>query len=236
MLELARRATVDFSPKLIIEPGPNGFPPKRLQPGSVGEANYTPLVQLPGGHVLNASHIANRTGLGDRVVAIDYEARRVTLREVAGFYDDDEVFYVSLEASARDAAALENATFTPNLNAAPRLGSNERNSARSGLVLVINGQTGVDNPNRQGLTSALLGEGGSLNVLQGFPEDQDYSPLWDVYPTVYARRAIARGLNTLQTDFDDVAELAEDGFVTGPEGVRWGPGGFIVNCPAVSEK
>lgn len=236
VLELSPQGTVDFSPERIVVPGSTGFPPAQLQPGSVGQANYTPLVQLRGGTVLNASHVANSTGVSDKVVSIDYAKRRVTLQEAEGYYDGKEVYYVSLDASAPDAAALEAVTYAPNLNAAPRAGSNARTSARSGLALFINGQTGVNNPERQGLTSALLGEGDPLNVLQTFPKDQDYSPLWDVHPTVWKASAVANGQNTLQEDFDDVIKLARNGLVTGPDGATWGPGNFIVNCPAVSKE
>lgn len=236
VLELAPHATVDFSAERIVTPGPTGFPPAQLQPGAVGQANYTPLVVLPNGTVLNASHVANASGLSDKVVALEVAARRVTLQEAEGFYNGKEVYYVSLDASVPDAAALEAATYAPNLNAAPGLGSNERTSARAGLALLINGQTGVRNPERQGLTSALLGEGDPLNVLQVFSPDRDYSPLWDVYPSIYTDRAVAAGRDTLQTDFGDVAELAEGGSVMGPGGVAWGAGGFIVNCPAVSRE
>jgi hypothetical protein len=236
VLELAAQGTVDFSPERIVVPGSTGFPPAQLQPGSVGQANYTPLVRLPNGVVLNASHIANSTGVNDKVVSINYTTRRVTLKESEGYYNGKEVYYVSLDASAPDAAALEGVTHAPNLNAAPRAGSNLRSSARSGLALFINGQTGVNNPERQGLTSALLGEGDPLNVLQTFPEDQDYSPLWDVHPSVWTASAVAGRQNTLQTDFDDVIKLARNGLVTGPDGAAWGPGNFIVNCPAVSKE
>jgi hypothetical protein len=236
LLELSPQGTVDFSPQRVVVPGSTGFPPAQLQPGSVGQANYTPLVRLSNGVVLNASHVANSTGVSDKVVSINYTTRRVTLKETEGFYNGKEVYYVSLDASAPDAAALEGVTYAPNLNAAPRAGSNARNSARSGLALFINGQTGVNNSERQGLTSALLGEGDPLNVLQTFPEDQDYSPLWDVHPTIWTARAVANRQNTLQDKFEDIVQLARNGSVTGPDGAAWGPGNFIVNCPAVSKE
>ena len=39
---------VDFSPDRAVEPGtaPNFFPAKSAQPGSVGDADYTPLVHI----------------------------------------------------------------------------------------------------------------------------------------------------------------------------------------------
>jgi hypothetical protein len=53
---------------------------------------------------------------------------------------------------------------------------------------------------------------------------------------VWTQNKVNAGQNTLQTKFDDVVDLAEEGRVTGPDGAAWGPGNFIVNCPAVSKK
>src|SRR5581483_4735418 len=47
-------ATVDFASRHVIVPGPTGFPPAQAQPGAVGEAGYTPLIELPDGVVVNA--------------------------------------------------------------------------------------------------------------------------------------------------------------------------------------
>src|SRR6516165_4428141 len=47
-------ATVDFSPRRLLTPGPTGFPPASAQPGAVGEQGYSPLIQMPDGTVLNA--------------------------------------------------------------------------------------------------------------------------------------------------------------------------------------
>lgn len=42
-----REGMVDFSPVRSIVPGDSSpFPPKSVQPGSVGDSNYTPLIQL----------------------------------------------------------------------------------------------------------------------------------------------------------------------------------------------
>ncbi len=81
------------------------------------------------------------------------------------------------------AAAIEGSTRAPNLNAAPGLGSNDPGtSARSAIIPIVNGALGVNNPARQGLQSALLGEGDPLNVTQEEPVFEDgvvlYSPLW----------------------------------------------------------
>ncbi|MEO5656807.1 MAG: hypothetical protein ABIO65_03650 [Nitrospiria bacterium] len=237
VLEFA--ATVDFTPDRVVVPGPGGFPPSAFTPGSVGEAGYSPLVALPDGTVLNASHISDGTLLHDKVLAIDYVARTATLAETEGFYEGDVVYYLSFESSHPMAAALEAATFAPNLNAAPGLGANDGTSARAGIVAFVNGQTGVSNPNRQGLNSALLGEGGPRNIVQEIPQNVNkgvavYSPMWDMHLAAWRSDQIALGLNVLQGDFETISHLAEQGLITAPDGSPWGPTGFIVNCPVIS--
>lgn len=224
--------TVDFSPARSVVPGPGGFPPVSASPGAVGQADYSPLVQLSNGIVLNAPHIANGSGLHDKLIGAP-AAGTAKFQETEGFYDGKEVYYVSFDASAPDVAALEAATFAPNLNVAPGLGNGGGSSSRSGIAPFANGQTGVDNPQRQGLNSALLGEGDPLNVIQSRPGQGKYSPLWDVHLSVWSAGAVAGGANTLQVDFDDIGDLAESGAIGGPAGA-WGAVGIIVNCPVIS--
>ena len=54
--------TVNFAPEHVVKPGPktNPFPPTEFKPGSVGDANYTPLVRVTnaGGFIYNAPVIA----------------------------------------------------------------------------------------------------------------------------------------------------------------------------------
>jgi hypothetical protein len=229
-------ASVDFAPTRSVTPDPGiGFPPLAASPGSIGETGYSPLVSLPNGTVINAPQIANNTGLHDKLVgAPDTAGGHATFKETEGFYNGKDVYYVSFDVSAPDVAALEGATFAPNLNAAPGLGSNDpKTSARSGIAPFVNGQTGVDNPNRQGLNSALLGEGDPLNVVQSSPHNNKYSPLWDVHVAAWSDSAIANGQRVLQTDFDEIEELGETGAITGPLG-SFQAVGIIVNCPLVS--
>jgi hypothetical protein len=229
-------ASVDFSAPRVVTPDPLlGFPPLAASPGAHGEAGYSPLVQLPNGVVLNAPHIANDTGLHDKLVgAPDTVHRTATFQETEGFYDGDEVYYVSFDASAPDVAALEGVTYAAALNAAPGLGSNDKKtSARSGIAPFANGQTGAGNPDRQGLNSALLGEGDPLNVVESLPGSNRYSPLWDVHVAVWTDAARADGVVRLQTDFEDIEDLAEAGHITGPAG-SFDAVGVIVNCPIIS--
>lgn len=235
--------TVDFSPERVVVPGPKGFPPVRFAPGAVGDAQYSPLITANGHSVLNASQVANSSGVHDAVVSIDRAARQVTLDTLNGFYDDERVQYLHQEASVRLVAAIEGSTFAPNLNAAPRPGVTESDSsARSAIIPIVNGPRGVNNPQRQGLESALLGEGDPLNITQTEPDDDDYSPVWDVTPAQWTKAAIRSGQRHLLTDADEVADLFEDGLLvsagTGPrnaslEGLRALPG--ISNCPLVLE-
>ncbi len=237
-------ASVDFSPKLEVVPGPNAFPPAKFAPGAVGEAGYSPLVQLLNGVVINASHVANASGVSDKVVSINYKQRYVVLKLSKGLYEDEgikTIYHLSLDASGYLAAALENVTYAPNLNAAPGIGSNnEATSARSGIALFANGQTGKNNPNRQGLRSALLGEGGPNNLTESFPiaatgtPEPDYSPLWDAHVGAWSAAAISAEKNTVQGDFALLADLGTAGTLTSPDGGAWGASGFIVNCPGVS--
>jgi hypothetical protein len=226
--------TVDFGPERMVKAGPNGFPPDVATPGAVAFEGYSPLVQLPNGTVVNAPHLANTTGQADKVVSIDKVGLRVTIEETAGFQGGKPVLYISTDASSDVAATLENATYTAKLNAAPRPGDDSGDSARASLAAFVNGQTGVNNPQRQGLNSALLDGLSPLNVLRWNPSQGRYSPLWDVHPAAWTPAAIAAGQNLRQTDWGTIQGLVDHGLITGPGGAPFGPGNFIVDCPIVS--
>lgn len=223
-------ATVDFSPTHVIQPGPLGFPPAAAAPGAVGDAGYSPLVQLPDGAVLNAPQLANASGRADKVAQIDVGAGTVRYALTDGFSRGKAVVYISTESSDPGAAAIENVTYAPTLDAAPFAGGDGTDSARAGLAAFTNGPTGVTNPQRQGLNSALLGEGDPLNVLAWLPNQGRYSPLWDVHLSQWAPSSTP----TRQTEFSKVADLAEAGAVTGFPGGAWGASGFVVNCPIIA--
>ncbi len=240
--------TVDFSPTRVVVPGMTGFPfpPAVAMPGAHGDANYSPLITTGNGIVLNAPHVANSSGLQDRVRSIDFASRRVTLDLAAGFYHGKGILYISTEATDPVVAALEAATFAPNLNAAPGLGSNDPNSsARASIIPFVNGQTGIFNPERQGLQSALLGEGAPLNVTIEHPNNRGqiprYSPLWDVHLAVWTDAAIAAGERRRLDHHDDIARAVEEELLVsggaGPENPDLGglrAAGVIVNCPIMA--
>src|SRR5262245_29316368 len=222
--------SVDFAQNRVIVPGPTGFPPAFAQPGAVGQPAYSPLVEMPDGTVLNAPQIARDTN-GDgvidlateaahKVVAINIEARLLTYRLTTGFYDNRVVHYASFDSSNPVAAALEDVTWTPNLDATPSTGDSTHASAREGLIGFTNGQIGIANPERQGLSSALLDLADPLQTLEELPEGQSdpgfpaYSPLWDVHLAQWTPSAVAQGLNTRQTDFGTELNLAAQGLIT----------------------
>ena len=224
-------ATVDFSPTRVVVGTPGtGFPPVEVHAGSVGEPGYSPLIELPDGTVLNAPQVANATGLHDKVANIDKAGGHVDLKLTDGFSRGNKVLYVSTDSTVELAAALEGATLAPALAAAPEVGQDGTDQARTSLAAFVNGPTGVTNPQRQGLNSALLGEGDPLNVLAWMPNQGRYSPLWDVFLTEWAAGQTPRQI----TRFADVADLAEAGTVTGPGGAPWGAAGVIVNCPIIA--
>jgi len=128
-------ASVDFSPQHVIVPGPTGFPPAQAQPGAVGETvngvAYSPLIQLADGVIVNAPQIANATGRADKVIRLDVDDMTVTYVETTGFYDGTPVHYASFESSSPVAAAIEDVTYAPSLNAAPAPGDeSDSTSAR----------------------------------------------------------------------------------------------------------
>jgi hypothetical protein len=196
----------------------------------VGQEGYSPLIRLRDGTVLNAPQIANTTGRADKVVGtLGLGDATVTYRETNGFQGDRAVRYVSTDASDPVAAALEDATLAPRLNLAPSPGGDGTDSARASLATFVNGALGADNPQRQGLNSALLDGLDPLNVLRWNPSQGRYSPLWDVHPAAWAPGVAP----TVQRDWGTVEGLVAHGRITGPGGAPFGPAGFIVDCPIV---
>jgi len=232
-------ATVNFSAhQRKVVAGPQGFPPASAQPAAVGDAGYSPLIQLPDGTVENAPQLANATGRADKVVSLDETDMTVTYRETRGFQGGKAVHYISTDSSGETAAALEDVTYAEALNAAPRVGDDSTASSRASLAAFTNGQTGAGNPDRQGLNSAVLDGLDPLNVLRWNPSQGRYSPLWDVHLTQWSAAAVASGQNTVQRDFGQVQGLADHGAVVGFDGTAagttFGASGFIVDCPIVA--
>ncbi len=232
---------VDFAPQGVVVPGPQGFPPKKAVPGANGDARYSPLITTGQGVVLNAPQVANATGQSGSVVSIAPDKKHVTLRLLDGWFAGKRVLYVRTDASVQVVSALEASTYAPNLNAVPGEGSDASSSGRSAIIPVVNGARGKHNPNRQGLQSAVLGQGAPLNITQSFPNSGNYSPMWDVTPVVWTAKAITAGQRTELTSSAAVAAGAKAGTLTslgtGPANASLGgirALGGISNCTTVA--
>ena len=249
------QGTVDFAPERVITPGPEEapFPPSIAEPGSVGDADYSPLVRIEnaGGHIYNAPILAmgveaeelqgfcdaapDHGVVHDRVVSICPDRAIVTLKAVAGFSFARPVVYVSFEASDPMAATMEQSTFAPALTNVQVGFDDGAFSAVERLFSFANGPTGAGNPQRQGFNSVLSGESTEpLNVFGGVPTIAlDYSPLWDMNLGVWTDEAIENGYRSRMIDEFQILNIAEQGFLTGPEGADYGSSGIIINCPIV---
>jgi hypothetical protein len=245
--------TVDFSPERQVMPGnESAFPPSQADPGEIGDSDYSPLVVVrnAGSHVYNAPIVAynveeselaafcsgnpDYSVVHDKVVSICPQDGTVTLFLTPGFSFARPVIYLSLDASAPLAAAVEGVTFAPKLGAITVGNDDSAFSAVERIFVTANGPTGVDNPQRQGLNSALMGEGFPLNVLGGIPTiATDYSPLWDMNVGQWTEEAIDNGYRSRVTEEFQILGLVQDGWITGPGGAPYGSVGMIVNCPIV---
>ena len=178
---------VDFTPERSVIGNPQtGFPPTTASPGSVADPFYSPFVLLDNGVVINAPIVADEYAALDRVERLDPVSGTVRLRLSRGYVDDKTVWYITTDASDPMVAAMEGATLAPALRAVPGQGATDAaGSARTGILAVINGETGRENPERQGLESALLDVRAPLNVLEHAPDASGkapiYTPAWDLY-------------------------------------------------------
>lgn len=189
-----------------------------------------------------------RAVLHDSVVSIcpgeDGEPGTVTLELVLGFSFGRPVFYLSTDASAGIAAALEGAVYAPAMADIPVGRDDSLFSSIERIFGFTNGpfndftpegETSPEvNPQRQGFNSAIRGEGGPLNILGGIPTiATDYSPLWDLNLGEWTQEAIDRGYRSRTTEEFQILGFVERGFVTGPGGQPYGSTGIIINCPIV---
>ena len=165
----------DFSPTRIADPGPNGFPLAKFQPGAVAGPGYSPFIRIAGSDVIyNAPIVAtgdgpfdvvHHTNTGDRVLGIhiagpqpqgQYEDNWVDLLFVKGFDAGQPIIYISTDAGQPLTSVLERSTYVPALDKAAYNGGDDfLGSARERLFGFVNGQTGPDNPNAQGFVNIV---------------------------------------------------------------------------------
>jgi hypothetical protein len=236
-----------------------GFPPTAAAPGAIGNIGYSPLVQLSNGVVINAPQIgdgvntnaSDKSHWADKVVSVDAVNSKVAYQITNGCYEDQSVHYVSFDASAEGPAAIEDVTFAPALGTVPSpdCGTNDVNvtgpfinpgCARESLIAFINGQTGTDNPQRQGLNAAILDNLAPLNILEDVPNNGgqfNYSPMWDIHLLQW-NASVPVASRVRQTDFRRAVALvgtqAQSITAGGSTSNKFQSSGFIVNCPLMS--
>lgn len=248
---------VDFSPVHSVTPGdaPDFFPPKDFQPGSVGDADYSPLVALDNAKnaVFNMPTLAfdvsaeeldamcegnpDYAKVHDKVLRICPRDGTVTLQMTLGYTFGKPIFYISTEANDPLIASLEAATHAPATSDLPfALEDAAPGESAERIYAIANGPTGIDHPFRQGVNSALsdAGSHGPLNVLGGVPTiNLDYSPMWRLFPVKWTEAAIEMGYRTKLTDAIAIEDAGAKGIIESLEGGPPKALGFLVNCPVV---
>src|SRR5713101_7511769 len=239
---------VDFSPNRQVQAGSRErpFPPSIAQPGSIGDAEYSPLVKV-GGIIYDAPVIAaavedafinfpngpNYSLVHDQVVAIDPANRTVTLSLINGYSFGKPVFYISTESSDPTVSAIEGNTFAPRLRKIETGVDDIDRSAVERIFIATNGASagGCQNPQRQGLGAALLDGHRPNNTFGGVPTTAtDYSPVWDANVYEWTDEAIRKGYRGLLTEEFRILKMARDGYITGPNGAPYGSFGPVIVC------
>jgi hypothetical protein len=137
------------------------------QPGAVADAEWSSLVVTPSGSVLNVAVVANATGEHDRLLSIDRRKGEATLQLLDGWQGGDRRYYHFVtDSSDPAAAAIEAGVYAPRLGNLPEpVESNVFDrSARLGFSPTMNGETGLDNPERQGLNSTIVDGGATRST------------------------------------------------------------------------
>src|SRR6266699_222013 len=240
---------VDFSPNRVVVSGPEerAFPPTTAQPGSVGDADYSPLVRVDG-IVYDAPIVAAAVEdadinfpsgkpdyalVHDQVIAIDPAHRTVTLSLINGFSFGKPVLYISTESSDPAVSAIEGNTFAPRMRKLEVGIDDIARSAVERIFIATNGASegGCNNPQRQGLGAALLDGHRPNNTFGGIPTTAtDYSPVWDANVYEWTQEAIEKGYRGLLTEEFRILKLARDGYITGPGGAPYGSFGPVIVC------
>jgi len=213
------KGNVDFSPVYKVVPGsPNPFPPKVAEPGALADAEWSSIVVLPSGTVINAQIVANKSGTHDRVQNIDVKRRTVTLSILDGAQGESE---------PTDNSALLG--FSRNVNGISKLDSGQEQgfvaSLSNGGIDPINVfPFGPDNDNSS--------------------ESNNYSPLWDPHISLWTPKAIQEGKVHRILSMDEQKQLIADGYLTSATGDADSPtnsfvGGLhpadlIINCPVIA--
>ena len=249
------KGNVDFSPVYKVVPGsPDPFPPAVADPGAVADAQWSSIVVLPSGIVINAQVVHNKTGSHDRLKDIDLKHRTVTLSVLDGAQGGKQYFYhLVTDVSASLPAVLEKGVFAPRLAMLPTFGKSEPtdDSALLGFSPNVNGISKLDSGQEQGFVASLSNGGiDPINVFPLGPNNQDssesnnYSPLWDAHISLWTPKAIREGKVHRILSMAEQKQLIADGYLTSATGDASSPtnafvgglhpSGAIINCPVIA--
>jgi hypothetical protein len=250
------KGEVDFSPdyKAVAGSPPTYFPPKEAQPGAVANAEWSSIVVLPSGLVLNCQIVHNDSGSHDRVKTIDLKARSVTLSILDGVQGARQYFYhLATDASAPVPAVLEKGVYAPRLAKIPAFGKSlpGEKSALLGFSPVLNGRTDEGSGQDQGFSTALAN--GGIDPINVFPigpdnanpsRNNNYSALWDAHVSMWTPAAIKAGKVHRTHSMDEQKSLIREGLLTSADISPPGPGNSyvgglrptqaIINCPVIA--
>ncbi|MFE1745184.1 hypothetical protein [Coleofasciculus sp. H7-2] len=251
------RGNVDFTPEHLVIPGSMTmpFPPKTAKAGAVGDAEWSSMVVLPSGVVLNVQMVNNASGTHDRVKSIDLQKRTVTLSLLDGFQGGKQYYYhLVTDVSEELPAALENGVHTPRLAKVLGYGQSRPSdrSALLGFSPVLNGITDTKTHQDQGFAASIANAG--IDPINVFPIDPDndnrsqsnnYSPLWDAHVNMWTEKAVKDGKMRRITSFGDLEGLVRDGLIASASINPPGPGNSyvaglrptraIINCPVIAQ-
>jgi hypothetical protein len=169
-----------------------------------------------------------------------------------GFFQGRQFFYhLVTDASDPVPATIENGIYAARLQFLPVFGKNTLAdpSVNRGFALVANGETGINNPERQGLNSTII-DGGLEpdNVFQQDPQNDlansNYSAMWDAHVYLWTDLAIAAGQRKRVKDLGQLKGLLDAGLVI-PDPMAKGivnptiaglkNNGLIINCSVISQ-
>jgi hypothetical protein len=164
----------------------------------------------------------------DKVVSICPAKKQVTLKLSHGYGSGQALIYISTDANETLPAAMEGSTYAPAMNDLKGL------NVDLPLYALVNGQTGVNNPQHQGFDSALSGDGSPLNILGNLsPARTSYSPLWDIQAAVWSQAAVDAHQNIRLTSDAAVSGSVSAGKVQSLAGGAIKSLGLFVNCPVI---
>ncbi len=249
------KGNVDFAPKHTVVAGsPMPFPPKVAKPGAMADLEWSSLITLPSGVVLNVQLVHNATGDHDRVKEIDLKKQTVTLSLLDGFQGGKQYYYhLVTDVSADLPATLEKGVYAPKLALIPEIGKSQPSdkSALLGFSPVLNGMTDTGTRQDQGFTTTLANDGiDPINIFPIRPDNDDssdnnnYSPMWDAHVNMWTEAAAKDKKVRRITSFEDLKSLIDAGLVTSAMISPPGPGNpfmfglrptnAVVNCPVIA--